>query len=441
MGSPRLEDLPPELLSAARQVASRLRAAGFRGWIVGGAVRDLALGRAPKDLDLCSPATPEQLEALFPRAVGVGRAFGTLTLPGYGFALEVTTFRSDGAYRDGRRPENVCFGASLEEDAARRDFTINALYLDPLTGELADPTGGLDDLRQGRLRAVGEPGLRFAEDRLRVLRLARFAGRFGFEIDAPTLRAARAESPHLGQLSAERVGAELRGLFAQPGFPRGARVLWDLGVHPQLFGYSLPASPEQRLAHASAGWARLERLGADGGQAPGLALGLAAWWLPSRPDGGLDLLAGEAIAAAAEQALRPSKQELGELLALWRALAACRELERERYARAAAVRLLRSAPAPALLRLAAADPERAPENVRRRLAELEAAGVHRRRALPLDGRELQALGLAPGPALGAWLERLETWSLEGLLADAEQARRLVAKRLAQGQLEPPQDPD
>lgn len=441
MESPRLEDLPPELLRAARQVAARLREAGFRGWIVGGAVRDLALGRAPKDLDLCSQATPEQLEALFPRAIGVGRAFGTLTLPGYGFALEVTTFRSDGAYRDGRRPESVRFGASLEEDAARRDFTINALYLDPLTGELADPTGGLEDLRRGRLRAVGDPGLRFAEDRLRVLRLARFAGRFGFEIDPPTLWAAQGESQHLGQLSAERVGAELRGLFAQPGFPRGARVLWELGVHAGLFGYALPAQPERRLAHASAAWARLERLGADGGPAPGLALGLAAWWLPTRADGDLDGPVGEAIAAAAEQGLRPSKQELGEMLALWRALAGCRALERERYPRAAAVRLLRSAPGPALLRLLALDSERVPEAVRRRLSDLQAAGVPLRRALPLDGRELQALGLAPGPALGAWLERLETWSLEGLLVDAEQARRLVAKRLAQGQLEPPPDPD
>jgi hypothetical protein len=441
MGLPRLEDLPPELLRAAREVASRLAAAGLRAWIVGGAVRDLALGRKPKDLDLCSAATPDQLEALFPRAVGVGRLFGTLTLPGYGFPLEVTTFRADGDYRDGRRPESVRFGASLEQDAARRDFTINALYLDPLTGELADPTGGLGDLRQARLRAVGDPALRFAEDRLRVLRLARFAGRLGFEIDAPTLRAAEAASGELGQLSAERVGAELRGLFGQPGYARGARVLRDLGVEERLFGFALPGGAERRKGRAAQGLRRLEALERGQPEAPGLALGLAVWWLPADPGGPIETDLAERIGAAIELTLRPSKQESGDLLALWRALAACADLESQRFPQAAAVRLLRGVPGPALLRLIAVEIDRVAPAVRRRLAGLVESGAWAKSAALLDGRELQALGLLPGPALGAWLERLETWRIEGLLADPGAARRLVQRRLERGELEPPETPD
>jgi tRNA nucleotidyltransferase/poly(A) polymerase len=440
MGKPRLEDLPAELLRAAREVAGRLAEGGFRGWIVGGAVRDLALGRRPKDLDLCSAATPEQLEALFPRAVGVGRLFGTLTLPGYGFPLEVTTFRADGEYRDGRRPERVQFGASLEQDAARRDFTINALYLDPLSGELADPTGGFGDLERRRLKAVGDPALRFAEDRLRVLRLARFAGRLGFEIETATGRAAQAASLELGQLSAERVGAELRGLFGQPGYARGARVLRDLGVEEHLFGFALGNDAARRGDRAAEGLRRLEALESARPEPPGLALGLAVWWLPADPGEPLQSAWIERIGAEIEERLRPSRQESSELLALWRALGACAELERGRFPQAAAVRLLRGVPAPALLRLLEVEQDRATAALRQRLAGLVQSGAFAKRPALLDGRELQALGVPPGPALGAWLERLETWQIEGLLADREAASRLVQRRLAAGSLEPPELP-
>ena len=162
---PALERLPVELAGAARACAETLTAAGQRAWIVGGAVRDLALGRTPKDVDLATAAVPEELERLFPRSHAVGRAFGTVVVHTVGeIDVEITTFRREADYADGRRPNTVSFGTSLEEDAQRRDFTCNALYLCALDGEFRDPTGGLDDLRAGVLRCVGDPARRFAED-------------------------------------------------------------------------------------------------------------------------------------------------------------------------------------------------------------------------------------------------------------------------------------
>src|SRR6185503_18536023 len=141
---------------------------------VGGAVRDLALGLPPHDVDLASRLTPDELEGRFPKSASVGRAFGSMVLVVDGIPLQHTTFRSEHGYADARRPDQVRYGATLEEDASRRDFTCNALYLDPLSDELCDPQEGLADLRSALLRCVGDPAARFAEDGLRILRLARF---------------------------------------------------------------------------------------------------------------------------------------------------------------------------------------------------------------------------------------------------------------------------
>src|SRR6185503_10579164 len=140
MRRPSMEHLPAELAHAARTVAGVLRAAGHRAWLVGGAVRDLALEVTPQDVDLASAARPEEIEALFPSTVSVGRAFGTVVVRSGALSLQVTTFRAEAGYDDARRPSHVHFATSLTEDAARRDFTCNALYLDPLSDEFVDPT-------------------------------------------------------------------------------------------------------------------------------------------------------------------------------------------------------------------------------------------------------------------------------------------------------------
>jgi tRNA nucleotidyltransferase (CCA-adding enzyme) len=199
---------PPSVLG----VLTRLDAEGHRSWVVGGAVRDLLLHRPrpPLDFDLATPATPQQVTALFPRVIPTGIDHGTVTiLTPDKLKLEVTTFRGEGAYTDGRRPGSVTFHTDLDADLARRDFTINAMAFDPLAGELADPFGGQRDLRAKVIRAVGRAVERFAEDGLRPLRAVRFAGQLGFRLDASTRAAIPGALPVVRQVSRERMAEEL----------------------------------------------------------------------------------------------------------------------------------------------------------------------------------------------------------------------------------------
>lgn len=208
--------LPPEVA----EIAETLEEAGHEVWIVGGALRDLLLGAEQGDLDLATSATPDVVMELFPRTVPVGIKYGTVGVLDRRRRLhEVTTFRRD-VETDGRHAV-VAFGVSLEEDLARRDFTINAIAYHPIRHEWADPHGGREDLRAGLIRAVGEPGARFREDYLRILRAIRFAARFDFSVEAVTWRAAVDASPGLAGLSAERVRDEwFKGLETARSIPR-----------------------------------------------------------------------------------------------------------------------------------------------------------------------------------------------------------------------------
>ena len=194
-----------------------LHGASHAAYAVGGCVRDSLLGLAPHDWDLCTSARPEQVMALFgeEKCIPTGLQHGTVTVKQGGRFYETTTFRTEGAYSDGRHPDAVCFVPDVREDLARRDFTINAMAYSAEEG-LIDPFGGRDDLAAHLVRAVGEPERRFEEDALRILRLYRFAARFGFAIDPATGAAARALGPHLDCVSAERIQEELLKLLAAP---------------------------------------------------------------------------------------------------------------------------------------------------------------------------------------------------------------------------------
>ena len=194
-----------------------LHGAGHAAYAVGGCVRDSLLGLDPHDWDLCTSARPEQVMALFgeEKCIPTGLQHGTVTVKQGGRLYETTTFRTEGAYSDGRHPDAVCFVPDVREDLARRDFTINAMAYSAEEG-LIDPFGGRDDLAAHLVRAVGEPERRFEEDALRILRLYRFAARFGFAIDPATGVAARALGPHLDCVSAERIQEELLKLLAAP---------------------------------------------------------------------------------------------------------------------------------------------------------------------------------------------------------------------------------
>ena len=226
----------------AAALLDTLHAAGYAAYAVGGCVRDSLLGRTAHDWDLCTSALPQQVMELFgtEQCIPTGLQHGTVTIK-YGRQLyETTTFRTEGSYTDGRHPDAVQFVPDVREDLARRDFTINAMAYNAAEG-LVDPFGGQKDLQNGLLRAVGEPQQRFTEDALRILRLYRFAARFGFALDAATARAARQLAPHLDCISAERIQEELAKLLAapQPGAYLEPAVL--AVVLPELTPESLTA--------------------------------------------------------------------------------------------------------------------------------------------------------------------------------------------------------
>ena len=201
----------------AAALLDALHAAGYAAYAVGGCVRDSLLGRTAHDWDLCTSALPQQVMELFgtEQCIPTGLQHGTVTIKYGGQLYETTTFRTEGSYTDGRHPDAVQFVPDVREDLARRDFTINAMAYNEAEG-LVDPFGGQADLQNGLLRAVGEPQQRFTEDALRILRLYRFAARFGFALDAATARAARQLALHLDCISAERIQEELAKLLAAP---------------------------------------------------------------------------------------------------------------------------------------------------------------------------------------------------------------------------------
>ena len=227
---------------AATRVVEHLRAAGHDAYFAGGCVRDMLLGREPLDFDVATSATPEQVLAMFPRTFAVGAQFGVvLVVDAYQQAeilTEVATFRNDGAYQDGRRPESVSYTNSAEQDVLRRDFTINGMLLDPerliasgsVDAAVLDFVGGREDLHRGIVRAIGEPSQRFAEDKLRMLRAVRFAARFGFEIEDRTLRAIRAAAPEIAQVSRERIREELTRMLTEGAARRAFELLEQAGL-------------------------------------------------------------------------------------------------------------------------------------------------------------------------------------------------------------------
>ena len=207
----------------ALELVRRLRAAGHVAYYAGGSVRDLLRGQIPKDIDIATDARPEAVQKIFSRTYAVGAHFGVIVVLENGFQFEVATFRSDGAYLDGRHPSEVHF-ATAEEDAARRDFTINGMFFDPEASEVIDFVGGRSDLDARLVRAIGDPAQRFAEDRLRILRAVRFATALEFEIEPATWDAVLAQAPSISEISAERIREELVRIFMAPQRVRG----WDL---------------------------------------------------------------------------------------------------------------------------------------------------------------------------------------------------------------------
>ena len=232
----------------AREVAARLRERGHIAYFAGGCVRDMVRGLTPKDYDIATDARPEVVQKIFPRTYAVGVHFGVIIVLENDFQFEVATFRSDDAYIDGRHPSAVRF-SSPEEDAKRRDFTINGMFYDPVAEEVIDFVGGRSDVAAKLVRAIGDPAQRFAEDRLRMLRAVRFATALDYKIDSQTWDALLASAPSINQISAERIRDELVRIFISPNRVRG----WDLldssglmrAILPELEAMKGVLQPEQ----------------------------------------------------------------------------------------------------------------------------------------------------------------------------------------------------
>lgn len=254
--------------NAAQNVVKELKDAGFQAFLVGGCVRDMLRGVDPHDFDIATSATPEQVIALFPHVVPTGIAHGTVTVivkaprsspeaEEVNSHFEVTTFRSEGTYTDGRRPDSVKFETDIKADLSRRDFTMNAMAYDPTTETLVDPFRGAEDLKKGIIRAVGDPTERFNEDGLRCMRAIRFAATFGFGIETTTWEAIGGTLPIFKKVAIERIQEEFFKVLLSPGVERGLVLLRTTGLLKAFLpgvetGFSrltaLPADLEVRLA-------------------------------------------------------------------------------------------------------------------------------------------------------------------------------------------------
>ena len=233
--SPTAPPTPADLRSGAVAIIRQLQQAGHTAYLAGGCVRDRLLGQEPKDFDIATSALPAEVQQLFPKAKGVGAHFGVLLVRRPQGIYEIATFRQDGDYSDGRRPDSVEF-SSPELDAQRRDFTINGLFEDPVTNTIIDHVGGQDDLRAGLLRSIGDPRQRFAEDHLRLLRAIRFAARLDYQIDADTWTAICELAPNLATVSPERIRDEFSRILVHPNRVRG----FDLLVESRLMDQIIP---------------------------------------------------------------------------------------------------------------------------------------------------------------------------------------------------------
>jgi len=406
---------PEQSRQFAIEVVRRLRDAGHEALWAGGCVRDELLGRIPADYDVATAAKPDEVRSVFGhrRTLAVGAAFGVITVLGPKGAgqVEVATFRTDAAYTDGRHPAGVTFSTAVE-DAQRRDFTINGLFLDPLSGQVHDHVGGRADLAAGVVRAIGMPALRFGEDHLRMLRAVRFAAAFNFALDGET-RAAIERMRHLvTTVSPERIAAELRGMVSRPGRRRALELLAETGLAAEVLPEVAPGAAGA-AAPSDAAWARATRV-VDALDEPGLPAALAAVFEQAGPG---------ALGQAASR-LRLANRELK--LAVWLmegvAVFADRDVESRAWSavqpwlahddaflladllRARADCGLGDAPTAAWVTAQLARPR----------AELDPPPL-------VTGADLLAAGVESGPAMGALLARIRTLQLDGEITTREEA--------------------
>jgi len=428
----------------ANSICDTLRRNGYQALLVGGCVRDLLLGREPADYDVTTDATPEQVVSLFPESIAVGARFGVILIPLDGLKVEVATFRSDVGYSDGRHPDSVVYSKTPQEDAQRRDFTINGLLMRHDTGEVLDCVGGQADLEAKLIRAIGEPDRRFTEDKLRMMRAVRFAARFEFEIEAATFRAIRRHVAEIHQVSPERLREELTKMLTEGAARRAFELLDETRllqqVLPEIGAMKGVEQPPQYHPEGDVWIHTLLMLeGLPAGASPTLAWGVLLHDVGKPPTFQSAEQTGDRIrfndhvevglrmAEAICKRLRFSNEDTVQILALvdnhmkFGAVEEMRAATLKKF-----VRLPRFEEHLALHRLDCLSSHRqldSYEFVRRFLEVTPPEQVRPERLL--TGDDLQAMGFRPGPLFSTILRALEDAQLEGQMTTREEAERYV----------------
>jgi len=434
--------------TTARGLVGRLRAAGHLAYFAGGCVRDLVRGQTPKDFDIATDARPEDVQKIFSRTYAVGAHFGVIVVLEKDWQFEVATFRSDGIYLDGRHPAHVSF-SSPEEDARRRDFTINGMFFDPPNDAVIDFVGGREDLAAGIVRAIRDPAQRFAEDRLRLLRAVRFATVLEFEIEPVTWSAIVQAAPTIQEISSERIREELMRIFLSPERVRG----WDLldgsglmkAILPEIENLKGCAQPPQ--FHPEGDVFRHTRLMLellpDEVSLP-LVLSVLFHDIGKPPTASVDEAGrirfnghdriGAEMTEALMQRLRFSRAEIDPTVEAVRQHMVFKDVPNMRIAK-----LKRFMARPTFIdelelhRVDCASSHGMLDNyefLQRKREEFANEPI-----IPpplVTGDDLIALGLRPGPHFGEILEAIETQQLEGTLGDRPAALAWVKKKYPSG---------
>jgi putative nucleotidyltransferase with HDIG domain len=443
--------------ASAISIVQTLRDRGHESYLVGGCVRDLLLGREPTDYDVATDATPQEVMLVFPETYAVGAQFGVVLVPnsiaGTDGHVEIATFRSDVGYSDGRHPDHVRFTRDAREDVQRRDFTINGLLLDPMSGEVLDYVGGQKDLQAKIIRAIGDPAFRFAEDKLRMLRAVRFAARFQYAIEPGTLKAIQHLAPEIHQVSRERVRDELTKMLTEGHARRAFELLDETGllreVLPEIEGMKGVEQPPEfhpegdvfahtmllleNLPHPCTPTLAWGGLLHDVGKPPTFRRAPDRIRFDSHVDVGVKM--AEAIC----RRLRFSNDDTAQIIALVDNHMRFGDVEKMKVATFKRfVRLPRFNEHLELHRLdckASHRKLRMYDYTRQKMAELTPATI---RPTPLvSGDDLAAAGYTPGPRFKEILTAVEDAQLEGNLLSKEQAMRFVQNRFPRPTTERP----
>lgn len=426
----------------AIEILKKLREEGFQAYWAGGCVRDLVMGVAPKDYDISTDATPEQVLGLFPEGLTVGAQFGVVIVPREADKVEVATFRADGRYEDGRHPVEVRYTKTAREDVQRRDFTINGLLYDPLNEQLLDYVGGQADIRARRVRTIGDPYARFSEDRLRMLRAVRFAARLKFTLDPAAREAIRKHASEIRRVSAERVRDEILKILTEGQARSGFELLDETGllqeVLPEVKRMQGVAQPPQFHPEGDVWVHTMMMLDGLRSPTPTLALGVllhdvgkpATFSIRERIrfDGHVEV--GAKMAEEIAGRLRLSSRETERLVELVKRHLSFKDFPRMR--RSTQLRFLRTEGFEEHLELHRLDclashgDLTSYEMARSMLAETPVAEV--RPAPLLRGDDLIARGYTPGPIFKEILQAVEDAQLEGTIHTVADALLLVANR-------------